>query len=111
MRAVAFDLGDIPDAAPPVITISIDNSGVTDIDEVVNTEGLQESNTAVDDLVDSSAASADAAITGTASIALSRSESYLVSPRVLNSPTPKRKPAAAASAIAVNSNGPCAVTK
>jgi len=66
LRAVAFDSGGSPDPAPPITTITIDNSGSTDIDELLNTSGLQESHTAVEDLVDSSATSADASVTGTA---------------------------------------------
>lgn len=66
LRAVAFDLSGSPDPAPPITNVTIDNSGATDIHEVVNTSGLQECNTAVEDLTDSSAVSADAAIIGTA---------------------------------------------
>jgi hypothetical protein len=59
LRAVAHDLAGNPDPAAPAVTITIDNSGSTDIDETVNLEGLQESRTAVDDATDSSVASAD----------------------------------------------------
>ncbi len=65
IRAVAHDAGDGPDPAPPVTTITIDNGGATDIDELVNIEGLQESRTAVDDLSASSAVTADASVIGT----------------------------------------------
>jgi hypothetical protein len=59
LRAAAHDLSDIPDPAPETITITIDHAGVVDIDENFTAMSVQESQTAVDDGVESYVASGD----------------------------------------------------
>jgi len=59
LRAVAHDLAGTPDPAPETITITIDHGGPPNVEEYVNAEGRQESQTAVDSASESRIASGD----------------------------------------------------
>jgi hypothetical protein len=66
LRAVAHDLGGLPDPTPETITITIDRTGVVDIDENFTAEDIQESRAAVEDGVANYVASGDPTDAGTA---------------------------------------------
>jgi hypothetical protein len=57
LTVVAHDLTEQPDPTPETITITIDHEGPVDVDENVNAEGHQESQTAVDNTRDTAASS------------------------------------------------------
>jgi hypothetical protein len=59
LRAVAHDLAGNPDPAPATITITIDHAGPVDVEEYVNAEGRQESQTVVDSASEGRIASGD----------------------------------------------------